>query len=276
VIKLGRYLIQFTGEARYGDWLERVLYNGIGAALPMEAGGKTFYYSDYILGGGRKVYVSETHSGMWSRSGGDNTWLCCSGTYPQAVAEYHNIIYFRDQSGIYVNLFVPSEVVWNHQGKQIKVVQETTYPESDTTTLTIQTTGTECALRFRVPAWSRGATVKVNGSKIDVTTQPGRWATIRRDWKSGDQVTIQFPMQITLAPVDKYHPNRVALVYGPVVLVRQEEPILVPAQPHLSGWIVQGGRSLEFHALHQSTGAFQPFYRVGYRSPYSMYFDVRA
>ena len=54
--KMGRYLMAFTGEARYGDWIEKLLYNGIGAALPLGPGGKNFYYSDYRLGGGMKVY----------------------------------------------------------------------------------------------------------------------------------------------------------------------------------------------------------------------------
>lgn len=55
VFKLGRYLLQFTGEARYGDWMEQVLYNGIGASLPMAPKGRTFYYSDYRLSGGSKL-----------------------------------------------------------------------------------------------------------------------------------------------------------------------------------------------------------------------------
>ncbi len=41
-----RYLQEFTGEARFGDWMERLFYNGVGAALPITTGGKSFYYSD--------------------------------------------------------------------------------------------------------------------------------------------------------------------------------------------------------------------------------------
>ena len=96
--KLGRYLTMFTGEAHYGDWIEKLLYNGIGAALPILPNGFNFYYSDYRLNGGRKHYHPE-----WK-------WSCCSGTYPQAIADYHNIIYFRDVTNLYVNLYVPSEV----------------------------------------------------------------------------------------------------------------------------------------------------------------------
>jgi DUF1680 family protein len=58
--KLTRYLLQFTGEARFGDWVERVLYNGIGAALPVTPEGKNFYYSDYRVAGGMKVYRGNT------------------------------------------------------------------------------------------------------------------------------------------------------------------------------------------------------------------------
>src|SRR5262249_53074480 len=69
--KLGRYLIGFTAEARYGDWMERILYNGIGSALPVAEGGKNFYYSDYRAAGAMKVYNWEA-------------WTCCSGSYIQA------------------------------------------------------------------------------------------------------------------------------------------------------------------------------------------------
>jgi len=99
--KLSRYLIGFTGEARYGDWVERLVYNGIGAALPMKGSGSTFYYSDYQLFGCTKVYHEEDYRG--------ETWPCCAGTYPEAVADYHNLIYFKNKTALFVNLFVPSE-----------------------------------------------------------------------------------------------------------------------------------------------------------------------
>src|SRR5262245_66607069 len=71
-IKMARYLITFTGEARYGDWLERLMYNAIGAALPITETGNNFYYPDYRDAGGDKLYARSTHT-------------CCFGTYIQAV-----------------------------------------------------------------------------------------------------------------------------------------------------------------------------------------------
>lgn len=261
--KLARYLMQFTGEARYGDWIEKLVYNGIGAALPMAAHGQTFYYSDYRLGGGRKIYHL------------DGTWPCCSGTYPQVVADYHNVIYFKDENSLYVNLFVPSVVTWRYHENEIAVEQDTTYPESDSTVLTV-TPRTPVAfnLKIRVPSWSQGVSISVNGSRQNVATRPGTWATIQRMWKAGDRIAIQIAMQLRTVPVDQQHPNRVALVYGPVVLVQKTQPVLPGKGVANSARLSRGDESLAFSIPGQPAGDFVPFYKVAAGEPYNMYFDL--
>jgi len=262
--KLGKYLMQFTGEARYGDWMERILYNGIGAALPMQGGGKTFYYSDYRIGGGRKVYFPAA-------------FPCCSGTYIQAVADYHNIIYFKNREGLYVNLFVPSTVTWEHEDAEVNVIQETSYPESDSAVLTVHPSrSASFGLSIRIPAWCDSASLSVNGSRNDTTCQPGRWATIQRRWSAGDRVTVHLPMHLQLSAIDQQHSRRVAVTYGPVVLVRLHEPALAPGGGTVSDWVKSGGRPLEFHPLNQPTGSFVPFYRLPEDANYTMYFDLQA
>ena len=263
VFKLCRYLMQFTGEARYGDWMEKVLYNGIGAALPMSGRGKTFYYSDYRLGGASKVYYPAA-------------WPCCSGTYIQAVADFHNVIYFKDRLGLYVNMYVPSEVIWNQQGERIKIRQETAYPESDTTSLTIQMKKKiRFRLRFRVPEWAQSATVELNGAKIDIVCKPGTWAEIEQEWNPGDRVKFRIHMQLKLVPVDKQHPHLFAVTYGPLVLVQVQDSPSVLSLKDFSECLVSEEKSLVFRSLWQSTGFFEPFYRVRYDLPYRMYFRLK-
>jgi DUF1680 family protein len=262
IFKLSRYLIGFTGDARYGDWIEQMVYNGIGAALPMHGYGRTFYYSDYMLGGCHKIYY-------------DAAWPCCSGTYIQDVADYHNIIYFRDRNSLCVNLFVPSSVVWNKDDVEIQVEQLTGFPESDTTSLTVTPRkAVDFALKFRVPGWSRGVTVKVNDSELNIAARPGTWASIDRTWKPGDRVTIRIPMELVLKPIDAQHPNRVAAVYGPVVLVQERETIVAPNASDPSKWITPEGGSLEFQSKQESTATVLPFYRVGHGTSYRMYHDL--
>ena len=283
--KLSRYLLRLTGEARYGDWMERLFYNGIGAALPIAEGGRSFYYSDYRLGGGMKVY-------NW------DTYTCCSGTYIQNLAEVHNLIYFKDAEGLFVNLYVPSEATWNG----VTLRQETRYPDEDTASLSITTDAPRAfPLRFRVPSWTKGVSVRVNGKDLSLEARPGSWATIHRTWSSGDRVEMRIPLTLRMEPVDGHHPNRVAVVRGPVVFVLEgayhDPSFALPMRDEdLDGWLVPEKGSVPRGVW--STGLpdadypsclrvappdgrsvrlrFRPFYEIGEDYPYFMYFDRDA
>ena len=98
IFKLGKYLVSITGDARYADWVERVMINGIGASIPMSADGSVFYFSDYNIDGATKI--------------NRNRWSCCAGTRPMAAADFHDLIYFHDDAGLYVSLFAASSVNW--------------------------------------------------------------------------------------------------------------------------------------------------------------------
>ncbi len=255
IFKLSRYLMSFTGQAKYGDWVEKMFYNGIGGGLPMQPDGHTFYYSDYRVGGGTKVYRE------------DQKWCCCSGTYSQAIADYHNLIYLHDNDALYVNLFVPSEVTW----KGITLTQETSYPESQTSTLTVRSEGAkQLPLRIRIPGWCKGASLSVNGQRQSVSCSPGAWATLDRKWSSGDKISIELPMEILYAPVDEQHPKRIALVYGPTVLVKRPRRFSADSLRALG----QPGQNLSFKLPSSGEDEFVPFYSMGFHEPYEMYFDI--
>jgi hypothetical protein len=268
--KLSRYLMEYTGEARYGDWIERLLYNGVGAALPITTGGRNFYYADYRLAGGTKAYNWEPYT-------------CCSGTYIQNVADYHNLIYFKDGTGLYVNLFLPSEVRWAHPDGEIRLTQETAYPEEDTTRLTLRMSRrVEFPLRFRVPGWAREVSVKVNGADADVQCKPGRWATVARTWDPEDRVEIRIPLRLRTQPVDRQHPNRIAVVRGPVVLVLEsdyhESAFRLPdSDDDLDKWLLPDKTPGTFRVEPPGGGRvrsrFVPYYATVENFSYKMYFD---
>jgi hypothetical protein len=154
---------------------------------------------------------------------------------------------------------VPSAVTWEHDNAEVSVVQETGYPESDITMLTVNPTrSASFSLNVRVPAWCNSAKVSVNGTRNDVTCEPGKWATIRRQWSAGDRVKVQLPMHLNLSAIDRQHARRVAITYGPVVLVRLHEPDLTPAGGALADWLNAGRRPLEFRAVNQPTSSFVP------------------
>jgi DUF1680 family protein len=278
--KLARYLMRFTGEARYGDWIEKLLYNGVGAALPLAGRGRNFYYSDYRSTGGMKVYRYDN-------------FTCCSGTYIQCLADYHNLIYYKDASDLYVNLYVPSEVTWSNRGSEVRIRQETEYPLSETTTLTLEMSeSSQFAVRFRVPEWCRNMSLEVNGAPIHVPAQPGTWATLSRRWSPGDRVQARIPLRFRWQPVDSQHPNRAAIVRGPLVMpleFRYLEPLFRAPDndDELNDILSPDTGTAVIHSLESGKGVFRirgtdgrplmamvrPFFQYTEDYPYLMYID---
>ena len=203
--KLTRYLLRVTGESRYGDSMERMMYNTVLGAKPLQPDGRTFYYSDYNFNG-RKVYS-------------DHRWPCCSGTLPQVAADYGINTYFRDPRGVYVNLYIPSTLRWAQEGTQLSLTQKGSYPFDSVVRFEVTASKQlEFALCFRVPAWAEGASISLNGKRVPEPAIPGTFATIRRPWKTGDHVELDLPLVKRLQPVDPSHSNTVALLCGPLVL----------------------------------------------------------
>jgi DUF1680 family protein len=76
----------------------------------------------------------------------------------------------------------------------------------------------EFAVYLRIPAWAEGATVAVNGKRVRGGVNPGTFATIRRQWNSGDRIELELPLRTRLEAINPRHPETVALLSGPLVL----------------------------------------------------------
>jgi uncharacterized protein len=204
--KITRYLLRVTKDAHYGDSMERVLYNTILGAWPIQADGTSFYYSDYASVG-KKV---------WYR----DKWPCCSGTFPQLAADYHISTYLRSADGVYVNLFTPSTVHWTADGAKLGLTQRTKYPFQNTVRIEVAASQpTDYVLYVRIPGWAgTDPVLSVNGKRLSESVRPGTFAAIKRTWSDGDRVELELPMPLRLEPVDANHPNLVALMRGPLVL----------------------------------------------------------
>ena len=263
VFKLCDYLLQFTGEARFGDWMERALYNGILAALPMTGHGTTFYYADYRISGASKQYYNAA-------------WPCCSGTFIQDVSQYLNLIYYKDQYGLLVNLYVPSEVTWQHDGQAVTVTQHTEYPASDKTELEIKTcSSANFAIRLRVPLWAEAISLSLNGQPLNTACKPGDWATVRRTWSAGDRLTARIPLALRLVPIDAQHPNRVAVACGPVALVHVDQVKPIATRSEFSKWAATDKSAVELTLPDRSSGRLRPFFTAAKGEAYQIYFDLK-
>jgi DUF1680 family protein len=203
--KLTRYLLRATHDSRYGDSMERVMYNTVLGALPMHGDGRAFYYSDYHDGGSKQY--------------SDHRFPCCSGTLPQVAADYRINTYFHGPHAVYVNLYLPSTLSWQTGGVRLSLSQSGDYPLSDFVTLRLETTApTRFALRLRIPAWADDARIEVNGRTLADAPVPGTFATVAREWRNGDRIDLELPRRLRLEAIAPRHPDTVALLSGPLVL----------------------------------------------------------
>jgi hypothetical protein len=204
--KITRYLLRVTKDSKYGDSMERVLYNTILGAWPIQADGTSFYYSDYATTG-KKVWYGQK-------------WPCCSGTFPQLAADYHISTYLRSPDGVYVNLFTPSKVQWSDGSDRYALTQETKYPFANTVNVKVSASKpSDFVIYLRIPAWTTSnAALSINGKHASEPIQPGSFAAIKRTWSDGDHIELELPMPLRLEAVDTNHPNFVALLRGPLVL----------------------------------------------------------
>lgn len=226
--KIVRYLMRITGDSRYGDSMEKVLYNCILGAEPIQPSGFSFYYSDYN-NDGAKVYYPEQ-------------WPCCSGTFPQVTADYGISSYFHSPEGIFVNLFVPSRLRFQQNGTRCSIEQKTKYPYAGETTLRLTAERPEkFTMALRVPEWAGTDTsVSVNGQRWNGEMRPGSFLRISREWKTGDTVEYSIDMTRRLEAVDAQHSDVVALCSGPLTLFALNSPESRFTRSQLSGAELKG------------------------------------
>ncbi|MDL4821812.1 beta-L-arabinofuranosidase domain-containing protein [Actinomadura opuntiae] len=272
--KIATYLVTATGQARYLDWAERIVHSGIGATPPVRPDGRTPYYADYRLGTATKL----PH---W------DAWPCCSGTYLQNVAHLADLVYFAADDGLAIGLFVPSQVAFAYGGRQVTVRQETTFPSADDVRLRVSAESpVEMTLRVRVPDWSTGLSLTIAGRDIPAPVHDG-WAVIRRTWIPGDELTVTAGARLRALPVDRFHPHRVALAHGPVVLAQEADfsaPFAAGAPLEvidIERLLVRRDDTLTFQpayrgATEQPIGSFRPLALVPERRPYRVYHDLDA
>ncbi|KAF4344223.1 hypothetical protein FBEOM_1817 [Fusarium beomiforme] len=200
-------------DSSYFDFYEKALMNHLlGQQDPSSAHGHVTYFTPLKPGSHRGVGPA-WGGGTWSTD--YNSFWCCQGTGIETNTKLMDSIYFHTSDTLYVNLFTPSKLNWSQ--KKVSITQTTDFPESDTSTLKISGDTGEWTLAVRIPSWTSKASIKVNGQAANVDIQSGKYASIKRQWKSGDTVTLQFPMSLhTVAANDDQTLG--AIAFGPAIL----------------------------------------------------------
>jgi DUF1680 family protein len=216
-------MLAATGEARYADVVERALYNGINSGMSLD--GTLYCYRNPLA---------------FDPSGGDkirNPWYdttCCPPNLERTFASLPGYFYSTSRDGLYLHLYDNSQLDWHlEDGTGLKVVQNTKYPWGGMAEINVAPTKpTEFIFYLRIPGWSDGTQVEINGKPVPGATA-GQYLALRRRWSSGDVINVKFNMtpqviEANARVVDDY--ARVAVQRGPLVycLEQLDQPAGVP------------------------------------------------
>jgi uncharacterized protein len=195
-------LLRREGDLRYGDLMERAIYNALFAAQD-PAGRKLRYFTPFE--GPREYFPIDG--------------FCCPGNYRRIVAELPEMVYYQTPEGIAVNLYTASKkAIKLPGGRKVTIGQQTDYPTSGLVKMTVSPSApTEFPLWLRIPRWCPEAKLTING-EAPITVRPGKkFYEIRRTWKPSDTLTLDMPMPWRWIRGHRLQEGRVALMRGPVV-----------------------------------------------------------
>ena len=288
MLRLTRHLFTLEPLPRYAEYYERALYNHILASQDPDTGMFTYYMS--LKPGHYKLY-STPEGAFW----------CCVGSGMENHVKYGEAIYFHNGDDLYVNLFSASELNWKE--KAVKIRQETRFPDEGRTRFVISTSEPKpFTIHLRHPSWAEETpTITLNGEVLPFQSRPGSYIELSTTFSDGDVIEMTIPMHLRLESMPD-NPDRVAIMYGPIVLggtlgteympvggpfsdsdtafieePTPDVPVFVTSSETLENWIKPvAGDPLTFHTVGVGRPydvVLEPFYRI-HRERYSIYWDI--
>ena len=219
MVRTASYLLKYTGEAQYADYIERALYNGFLAQQNAQTGMPAYFLP--LGAGSRKKWGTKTRD-FW----------CCHGTMVQAQSLYPELVWFTDGDKITAAQYIPSEFTAEMNGANVIVSQTTgmkyyndqaLFDENDDGQMSrwLLKFSVKCdkpvrfTLSLRVPEWAKGVELEVNGKNTAAPVKDG-WLDITADWQN-DSVQVFFPSELRAETLPDM-PELMSVVDGPIVL----------------------------------------------------------
>ena len=210
-------MLQITADAKYADVVELALYNSVLSGISLE--GKEFFYNNPL-----NVSKDLPFKQRWSkeREGYIALSNCCAPNVTRTIAEVSNYAYSFSKEGLYVNLYGSNNLnAATLSGEKIEIEQQTNYPWDGKITLKIVKAPKDVyAFLLRIPGWSQGTTISINGKNSNETIDSGSYQKVAQKWKKGDVIELNIPMPVELMqanPLVEEVKNQVAVKRGPIV-----------------------------------------------------------
>jgi DUF1680 family protein len=226
-ITLNHRLFLATGDSRYVDVMERGMYNN--ALSGVSTTGDHFFYVNRLASAGDGRDLRWQHAAL----------ECCPPNLVRFLASMPGFIYAQgERDAIYVNLYLSSAAPFTVGGKPLSLSVESAMPWEGHSVITVSVPErVSGAIKLRIPGWARGRPVPsdlysyversgrsvriaVNGRGVPVAPDQSGYVTIQREWREGDRIEIEFPVEVKRVKSDsrvRENRGRLAVERGPIV-----------------------------------------------------------
>lgn len=207
-LQFNAQLLRLTGEARFAEQLEKTILNQLFGAQSCD--GTAWGY--YVQMEGKKPY-SSTLEGH-----------CCLSSGPRGVALIPTFAVTTDADGAVVNLYESSTARLNLRDKTaVTLTTQTRYPSDGKIRIAVYPAAEkEFAIKLRIPGWCEKPSVQVNDKTMDPKPGVDGYVALRREWKKGDEIQLQFKLEPRLVVGNHKNEGKTAVLYGPLVLAADE------------------------------------------------------
>ena len=215
-------MLLITGEARFADMMEHCIYNSIISGIGLD--GASWFYTNPLrwYGKSHPLLSQDAYERFQPGEPPQRHHICCPSNLVRTVAGLHGYFYSINKEGVSIDHYGASALdVEIKEGLRVKLEQETDYPWDGRVAVTLkEATPVEVAIRLRIPGWTRGAAIGINGKKTAGNLAPSSYVTVKRKWIAGDRIELDLPMPVRMMEA---HPrveqcrNQVAITRGPIV-----------------------------------------------------------
>lgn len=205
-------MLNLDCDGKYADVMELALFNGALAGLSRD--GTHYFYENRLESNG------EDTRWQW------HTCPCCTMNVSRLVASVGGYFYSTGEDTIAVHLYGGSTARLEVGGRPVTIRQTADYPWSGKVSIAVDPEApTTFSLKLRIPDWTSGETVRLNGAPVDTTSKMNGYVELRREWRAGDVVEIDLPMpaeRIYAHPDVRADVGRVAIRRGPLIYCAEQ------------------------------------------------------
>lgn len=227
-VMLAWRLLLATGEPRYADIMERILYNVVATSLGDD--GRSFFYANTLHQRTPTFPVPDDEEQLGFGGGPRAPWFevsCCLANQSRLIASLSTYVAGVHDDELWLYQYADAEIRTTlGDGRDVGLRVETRYPDDGTVKVTVLSApgGGPWAVALRIPPWAASATATLNG--VPVAAGGGR-VVVRDQLRPGDEILLHLPMAPRFVQPDpRIDAVRgcVAVEQGPLVLCAESAP----------------------------------------------------